>query len=83
MAQEQKIETLKSDRDINYQHLMSMETTFADVHLKYERTKQLASELKASEDALKAEKKMFEENYNLLQQRYEKMKHHAFQQLEM
>lgn len=49
---------------------------------KYERTKQMASELKDREAVLIAEKRALEESLKLQEQRYEKMKHHAVLQLD-
>lgn len=43
----------------------------------------MTCQLKASEEALQAEKRKNLENLHLQEQRYEKMKNHAIQQLEM
>lgn len=43
----------------------------------------MTSQLKKSEEALLAEKRQNLENLRLQEQRYEKMKNHAMQQLEM
>ncbi|XP_055377984.1 transforming acidic coiled-coil-containing protein 3 isoform X8 [Condylostylus longicornis] len=80
---EKQMEEIKAERDLNKQHLESLESTFTDLHVKYERSKQLLAKLKASEEELQAEKKRNLENLGLQEQRYEKMKNHAMQQLEI
>lgn len=79
---ELKLKQLRDDSDANAQHLTSLEATFSDLHIKYERTKQVAAELKEREMTLTAEKKALEENLRMQEQRYEKMKNHAVMQLE-
>lgn len=80
---EKQLAEIKADRDLNYQHLTSLETTFSDLHAKYERSKQVAATLKSNEEALLAEKKQNLENLRLQEQRYDKMKNHAMQQIEI
>lgn len=80
---EKQMSEIKSERDLNYKHLTSLESTFTDLHAKYERSKQLTAKLKSSEEDLKQEKKQNLENLRLQEQRYEKMKSHAMQQLEI
>lgn len=55
---------------------------FTYTHRKYERTKQMAMDLKDQEAILMAEKRVLEESLKTQEQRYEKMKNHAVQQLE-
>lgn len=50
---------------------------------KYERTKQIAAELKEREEVLLQERKQNAENLRMQEVRYEKMKSHAMAQLEM
>ncbi|XP_011203741.2 transforming acidic coiled-coil-containing protein 2 isoform X3 [Bactrocera dorsalis] len=80
---EKQLAEVKADRDSNYQHLTSLETTFADLHVKYGKSKEMTLQLKADEEALVVEKRQILENLRLQEQRYEKMKNHAMQQLEI
>lgn len=80
---EAQLEELKKDRDVNYQHLTSLEATFSDLHAKYERSKHLTASLKASQQELTAEKNKNMEDLRLQEQRYDKMKSHAMQQLDI
>lgn len=50
---------------------------------KYERTKQLASELKEREETILQDRKSLQDNLKMQEARYEKMKTHAMSQLEM
>ncbi|XP_004537328.1 transforming acidic coiled-coil-containing protein 2 isoform X2 [Ceratitis capitata] len=80
---EKQLAEVKADRDSNYQHLTSLETTFADLHVKYGKSKEMTLQLKSNEEALVAEKRQILENLRLQEQRYDKMKNHAMQQLEI
>ncbi|XP_034660323.1 transforming acidic coiled-coil-containing protein 3 isoform X4 [Drosophila subobscura] len=80
---ERQLQDVQTDRDANYHHLTSLETTFSDLHVKYEKSKEMTSQLKHSEDTLLTDKKQLMENLRLQEQRYEKMKSHAMQQLEI
>ncbi|KAL5273434.1 TACC1 family protein [Megaselia abdita] len=80
---EKELSDVKADRDTNYYHLTSLETTFSDLNIKYEKNKELLSQVKASEEKLLAERKVNGENLKLQEQRYEKMKTHAMMQLEI
>ncbi|XP_037817529.1 serine-rich adhesin for platelets-like isoform X2 [Lucilia sericata] len=80
---EKQLAEVKADRDSNYHHLTSLETTFSDLHVKYEKSKEMTCQLKESEEALQAEKRKNLENLHLQEQRYDKMKNHAMQQLEI
>ena len=50
---------------------------------KYERTKQIASELKDREESILQDRKTLQDNLKMQEARYEKMKTHAMAQLEM
>ncbi|KAI9579236.1 hypothetical protein GQX74_004708 [Glossina fuscipes] len=80
---EKQLVEVKADRDSYYHHLTSLETTFSDLHVKYEKSKEMTCQLKGNEEALLAEKRRTLENLRLQEQRYEKMKSHAMQQLEI
>ncbi|XP_067615884.1 serine-rich adhesin for platelets isoform X3 [Eurosta solidaginis] len=80
---EKQLSEVKTDRDSNYQHLTSLETTFTDLHVKYGKSKEMTLTLKTNEEALLAEKRQILENLRLQEQRYDKMKNHAMQQLEI
>ncbi|XP_017142957.1 transforming acidic coiled-coil-containing protein 2 isoform X2 [Drosophila miranda] len=80
---ETQLQDVQTDRDANYHHLTSLETTFFDLHVKYEKSKEMTSQLKNSEDTLLADQKQLMENLRLQEQRYEKMRSHAMLQLEI
>lgn len=50
---------------------------------KYEKSKEMTCQLKGNEENLIAESRKNAENLRLQEQRYDKMKNHAMQQLEM
>ncbi|XP_052836377.1 uncharacterized protein LOC128252599 isoform X5 [Drosophila gunungcola] len=80
---ERQMQEVQADRDANYHHLTSLETTFSDLHVKYEKSKEMTSQLKSNEESLLAERKQMMDNLRLQEQRYDKMKNHAMQQLEI
>ncbi|XP_058464605.1 transforming acidic coiled-coil-containing protein 3 [Malaya genurostris] len=80
---EKTCEALKTDGDINAQHLESLEKTFSDLHAKYERMKIITSEYKEREEELINERNRFEESLRMQEKRYENMKSHAMAQLEI
>ncbi|XP_017046043.1 uncharacterized protein LOC108091379 isoform X2 [Drosophila ficusphila] len=80
---ERQLQEVQADRDANYHHLTSLETTFSDLHVKYEKSKEMTSQLKSNEESLLAERKQMMDNLRLQEQRYDKMKNHAMQQLEI
>ncbi|KAH8343969.1 hypothetical protein KR084_002827 [Drosophila pseudotakahashii] len=80
---ERQLQEVQADRDANYHHLTSLETTFSDLHVKYEKSKEMTSQLKNNEESLLAERKQMMDNLRLQEQRYDKMKNHAMQQLEI
>ncbi|XP_058974092.1 uncharacterized protein LOC101891306 isoform X4 [Musca domestica] len=80
---EKQLAEVKADRDSNYHHLTSLETTFSDLHVKYEKSKEMTCQLKGNEENLIAENRKNAENLRLQEQRYDKMKNHAMQQLEI
>uniref|UniRef100_A0A336LG59 CSON004996 protein n=1 Tax=Culicoides sonorensis TaxID=179676 RepID=A0A336LG59_CULSO len=80
--EQRKFHDLHADSETNAHHLASLENTFSDLHAKYERTKQMAMDLKDRESRLIAEKRILEDSLATQEQRYEKMKNHAVLQLE-
>ncbi|CAG9803787.1 unnamed protein product [Chironomus riparius] len=80
---EKKCADLKNDSEMNAQHLTSLESTFSDLHAKYERTKQLALDLKEREEGTLQDRKSLMDNLKMQEARYEKMKTHAMAQLEI
>uniref|UniRef100_A0A1A9UR60 Transforming acidic coiled-coil-containing protein C-terminal domain-containing protein n=1 Tax=Glossina austeni TaxID=7395 RepID=A0A1A9UR60_GLOAU len=80
---EKQLVEVKADRDTYYHHLASLEATFSDLHVKYEKSKEMTFQLKSNEEALLAERRRTLENLRLQEQRYDKMKSHAMQQLEI
>ncbi|EDV94832.1 GH17506 [Drosophila grimshawi] len=80
---ERQMLEVQTDRDSNYTHLMSLETTFSDLHVKYEKSKEMTSHLKQIEENLLEEKKKVMDKLRQQEQRYEQMKSHAMQQMEI
>ncbi|XP_070493429.1 putative leucine-rich repeat-containing protein DDB_G0290503 isoform X2 [Chironomus tepperi] len=80
---EKKCADLKNDSEMNAQHLTSLESTFSDLHAKYERTKQLALDLKEREESTLQDRKSLMDNLKMQEARYDKMKTHAMAQLEI
>ena len=73
---------LMAEKEQSAEDLRNVEAAFADVHRKYERTKQVVESMKANEDALKAA--IEEHRAKLLRQdqKYELLKSHAEETLE-
>ncbi|XP_030562216.1 PDZ and LIM domain protein Zasp isoform X3 [Drosophila novamexicana] len=80
---ERQMLEVQTDRDSNYHHLTSLETTFSDLHVKYEKSKEMTSQLKQIEENLLEEKKKLMDKLRQQEQRYEQMKSHAMQQMEI
>ncbi|XP_064554118.1 uncharacterized protein tacc isoform X3 [Drosophila montana] len=80
---ERQMQEVQTDRDSNYHHLTSLETTFSDLHVKYEKSKEMTSQLKQIEENLLEEKKKLMDKLRQQEQRYEQMKSHAMQQMEI
>ncbi|KAH8248352.1 hypothetical protein KR032_002007 [Drosophila birchii] len=80
---ERQLQDVQTDRDTNYHHLTSLETTFSDLHVKYEKSKEMTTQLKLNEESLQADQKQMMDNLRMQEQRYDKMKSHALQQLEI
>ncbi|KAH8385089.1 hypothetical protein KR200_003472 [Drosophila serrata] len=80
---ERQLQDVQTDRDTNYHHLTSLETTFSDLHVKYEKSKEMTTQLKLNEESLQADRKQMMDNLRMQEQRYDKMKSHAMQQLEI
>ncbi|XP_023179017.2 putative mediator of RNA polymerase II transcription subunit 26 isoform X3 [Drosophila hydei] len=80
---ERQMQEVQADRDANYHHLTSLETTFSDLHVKYEKSKEMTAHLKQIEENLLEEKKKSMDKLRQQEQRYEQMKSHAMQQMEI
>ncbi|XP_017873421.1 PREDICTED: transforming acidic coiled-coil-containing protein 2 isoform X3 [Drosophila arizonae] len=80
---ERQMQEVQADRDANYHHLTSLETTFSDLHVKYEKSKEMTAHLKQIEENLLEEKKRSLDKLRQQEQRYEQMKSHAMQQMEI
>jgi len=80
---EKKCGDLKNDSESNANHLESLEATFSDLHAKYERTKQVAMELKDREEGILQDRKALTDSLKMQEARYDKMKAHAMSQLEI
>lgn len=62
---------------------MIMTTSNISTFRKYERTKQVATELKDREESILLDRKTLTESLKMQEVRYDKMKSHAMAQLEM
>ncbi|XP_058177704.1 interaptin [Anopheles ziemanni] len=80
---ELECESLKQDNEINAQHLESLEKTFSNLYMKYDRMKKNAVKYKEHEEKLLEKIMKLEESLRAQEQRYEKMKSHAMSQLEI
>lgn len=80
---ELECESLKQDNEINAQHLESLEKTFSNLYMKYDRMKKNAIKYKEHEEKLLEKIMKLEESLRAQEQRYEKMKSHAMSQLEI
>lgn len=63
--------------------MISAVSDFITLFRKYERTKQIAMELKEREEMILQDRKTLTENLKMQEARYDKMKSHAMSQLEM
>jgi len=79
---EEEIQKLQEEKDQAVMDLNSVETAFADVHRKYERTKQVVEGFKANEEQLKKHVEDYKNKLFKSEQRYEILKKHAEDKLE-
>uniref|UniRef100_A0A1B6E5C2 Transforming acidic coiled-coil-containing protein C-terminal domain-containing protein n=2 Tax=Clastoptera arizonana TaxID=38151 RepID=A0A1B6E5C2_9HEMI len=73
---------LINERDSVMQHLNNSEMAFNDVHVKYERSKAVIEGLKKNEDMFKKSLSEYEGALKQINEKYDKLKNHAVQQLE-
>jgi hypothetical protein len=79
---EEEIHKLQEEKDQAVIDLNNVETAFADVHRKYERTKQVVDGFKSNEDQLKKHVEDYKAKLSKSEQRYEILKQHAEDKLE-
>merc|ERR1719285_1002210 len=79
---EQEIKKLQDEKDQAVIDLNNVETAFADVHRKYERTKQVVEGFKTNEEQLKKHVEDYKGKLHKSEQRYEILKKHAEDKLE-
>jgi len=79
---EQEIKKLQDEKDQAVIDLNNVETAFADVHRKYERTKQVVEGFKTNEEQLKKHVDDYKGKLHKSEQRYEILKKHAEDKLE-
>jgi len=80
---EKEHEDLVADRDVTFQHLQSLENTFSDLHMKFERNLQQTTQLQEKLNALTDEKAKAEDLLKQQELRYDKMKSHTMQQFDI
>ena len=76
------VQRMVAEKEQAVEDLQNVEAAFADVHRKYERTKQVVEGFKKNEEQLKA---YVEENQSKLSkqdQKYQMLKNHAEEKLE-
>eukprot|EP00096_Caligus_rogercresseyi_P011229 TRINITY_DN4352_c0_g1_i1.p1 TRINITY_DN4352_c0_g1~~TRINITY_DN4352_c0_g1_i1.p1 ORF type:complete len:392 (-),score=194.50 TRINITY_DN4352_c0_g1_i1:1291-2466(-) len=79
---EEEIAGLITERDQAAEDLRNVETAFADVHRKYERSKQVVEGFKQNEDALKRYLDEYKIKLKKQEQKYDLLKTHAEETLE-
>uniref|UniRef100_A0A1A9W4W4 Transforming acidic coiled-coil-containing protein C-terminal domain-containing protein n=1 Tax=Glossina brevipalpis TaxID=37001 RepID=A0A1A9W4W4_9MUSC len=79
---EKELVEVKADRDSNSHHLTSLEMSFSNLLMKFEKSKEKVCQLKAREEALLAENRNDLERLRLEEQRYNELKNTVMKQLE-
>ncbi|XP_040583564.1 transforming acidic coiled-coil-containing protein 3 [Lepeophtheirus salmonis] len=79
---EEEVANLIRERDQAAEDLRNVETAFADVHRKYERSKQVVEGFKQNEDALKRYIEDYKIKLKKQEQKYDLLKAHAEETLE-
>lgn len=79
---EEEVRKLAGERDQASEDLKNVETAFADVHRKYERTKQVVDGFKNNEEKLKKYVEEYQIKLRKQDQKYELLKAHAEEKLE-
>ncbi|KAJ6635832.1 Transforming acidic coiled-coil-containing protein 1 [Pseudolycoriella hygida] len=80
---EKEQKDLERDRDVNFEHLTSLETTFMDLHTKFERNLQYIGLIQERVNTITEEKSKALASLEQQEHRYDKMKSHAKQQFDI
>merc|ERR1719348_1957368 len=76
------VERMISEKNQAVEDLQNVEAAFADVHRKYERTKQVVEGFKKNEEQLKAYIEEYKNKLSRQDQKYQLLKEHAEEKLE-
>ena len=71
-----------AEKEQAVEDLQNVEAAFADVHRKYERTKQVVEGFKKNEEQLKAYVEVYQSKLSKQDQKYQMLKDHAEEKLE-
>ena len=80
-AHQEDIAELMRERDQAYVDTQSVESAFADLHRRYEKTKPVIQSFKKNEDTLKACVNAYREKLNQQDERYQTLKKYAEEKL--
>ena len=76
------VQRMVAEKEQAVEDLQNVEAAFADVHRKYERTKQVVEGFKKNEEQLKAYVEEFRSKLSKQDQKYQMLKDHAEEKLE-
>ena len=76
------VQRMVAEKEQAVEDLQNVEAAFADVHRKYERTKQVVEGFKKNEEQLKAYVEMYQSKLSKQDQKYQMLKDHAEEKLE-
>ena len=76
------VQRMVAEKEQAVEDLQNVEAAFADVHRKYERTKQVVEGFKKNEEQLKAYVEVYQSKLSKQDQKYQMLKDHAEEKLE-
>ena len=76
------VQRMVAEKEQAVKDLQNVEAAFADVHRKYERTKQVVEGFKKNEEQLKAYVEEYQSKLSKQDQKYQMLKDHAEEKLE-
>ena len=76
------VQRMVAEKEQAVEDLQNVEAAFADVHRKYERTKQVVEGFKKNEEHLKAYVEVYQSKLSKQDQKYQMLKDHAEEKLE-
>ena len=76
------VQRMVAEKEQAVKDLQNVEAAFADVHRKYERTKQVVEGFKKNEEQLKAYVEVYQSKLSKQDQKYQMLKDHAEEKLE-